>query len=382
MSGVPTGPRIAIVGPTHPYTGGIAQHTTRLAHELADAGAVPRIESWRAQYPKRLYKGTPRVPRDRPEIPPFDGVEERMSWYSPLSWLAAGRRLRDADAVALTIVTPFHAVPALATSLAAGRRPRRIAIVHNVLPHEPSAVDRVLMRRILGRMDAVIVHSDAQAALARELGVAADRVRVTPLPFPGITGATGARPPLPSAGEPGRVRLLFFGTIRRYKGLDLLLEALADVPGASLLVAGDFWEPVEDYRARITELGLDDRVELRPGYVDTADIPGLFAASDALVMPYRSGTASIVSTMARQSGRPVIVTDVGTLAADVHDGVDGWVVAPEDVPALSAAIREATDPARMASLTGAATDPSEVEARRWRAYAEVLLQSKRDEAVS
>ena len=379
-SSVTRSPRIAIVGPTHPYTGGIAQHTTRLAHELAGAGAAPHIESWRAQYPRLLYKGTPRVPRDRPEMPPFSDVTEEMTWYWPVSWLAAGRRLRGADAIALTIVTPFHAIPALVTAFGAGRGPKRIAIVHNVLPHEASRLDRLLMRRILTRMDTVLVHSDEQKHIAESLGVRSDRLVVAALPSPGIVRGRDTAAMLPSANEPGRVRLLFFGTVRAYKGLDILLRAVAMVERAQLLVAGDFWEPIERYERLAAELGIADRVELRPGYVDSQDIPHLFGGSDVLVMPYRSGTASIVANLARQTGRPVIVTDVGTLSSDVRNGVDGWVVPPGNVSALAAAISEATMPEKLLPLAATTTDTSTVDVQRWSAYTSVMLSRSANES--
>lgn len=366
-------PRIAIVGPTHPHSGGIAQHTTRAAHELAAAGADVVIESWRAQYPAFLRKGLDEVPRDRPEIPEFTAVRERLAWYSPVSWARAGRRLRDADLVLLTLVTPFHAVPYAVLRLFLGRSARVGAIVHNVLPHEPSPVDRALVKRALRGLDTVVVHSTEQASVAHELGVDPARTVVRELPFPGI--ATPALPPAPAGSRrDAAVRLLFFGMVRHYKGVDLLIDALADVDELELRVAGHFWEPVEQYREQVERLGLQQRVELLPGYVDADQIEQHLAWADVLVLPYRTATASYVSAIGRASGRPVIVTRTGALADDVADDVDGLVIEPDDVAALVDALRRVRDHdevARLAEGTRTRPDPS---AERWHDYASGIIE--------
>src|SRR5512143_1820501 len=135
--------RIAVVGPTHPYKGGIAQHTTELAHRLAARGHDVRLESWSAQYPDRLYPGRQRV--TEPELPPFPGTSYPLSWRWPAGWLRLGRRLRrEVDAVVLVVVTPVQAPAYLGIlrGLRPGRGgPRVLALCHNVLPHERRAVD-------------------------------------------------------------------------------------------------------------------------------------------------------------------------------------------------------------------------------------------------
>ncbi len=366
---------IVIVGPTHPYTGGIAQHNTRLALELATAGSSVAIESWKSQYPRFLYKGTPRVDRDRPEVGTHDRVVERLAWYSPLSWWRAGRRAGTAGSVLLTVVTPFHAIPYTLLLLAAGRRARRIGLVHNVLPHESSAVDRLLMRHILRSLDTVIVHSESQRLVAIDLGIDAEALRVAELPFPGIA-QTGSRPPLPIESSPSTLNLLFFGTIRHYKGLDNLYRALATQPHARLTVAGDFWEPQELYDALAAELGISDRVTVAAGYVDTADIPNLFAAADVLAMPYRSGTASIVSDIAHVYARPIIASNVGTLAESVVDGQTGLVVAPDDVAALAAALHTLSDVAVVRRMSDAVAQQPPKEALEWQTYVHAVVDTE------
>ena len=367
-------PRIAIVGPTHPHSGGIAQHTTRAAHELTAAGAEVVIESWHAQYPAFLRKGLGGVPRDRPEIPVFTAVREQLAWYSPLSWARAGRRLRGTDLVLLTLVTPFHAVPYAVLRLFLGRAARVGAIVHNVLPHEPSPVDRALVRQALRGLEVVVVHSAEQAALAHDLGVDPTRTVVRELPFPGI--AAPAQPPAPAGSRhDDPVRLLFFGMVRPYKGVDLLIDALAEVDELELRVAGHFWEPIEQYREQVERLGLQQRVQLMPGYVDADQIEQHLAWADVLVLPYRTATASIVSAIARAAGRPVIVTRVGTLADDIDDGVDGLVVEPGDVGSLADALRRVRDHEEVARLAEGMRHRPDPTSERWRRDATGILET-------
>jgi len=141
-------------------------------------------------------------------------------------------------------------------------------------------------------------------------------------------------------GVSGRV-LLFFGYIRQYKGVDLLLQALAQVPGdlgITLLIAGEFYEPVETYQALIRTLGITDRVRIIDRYIAEPEWPDLFAASDALVLPYRAASQSMSIALAYNFGKPVIVSRVGGLAEAVEEGRTGLVAEPEPA-ALAVAIR-------------------------------------------
>ncbi len=371
--------RIAIVGPTHPYKGGIAQHTTELARRLTARGHQVEIASWSAQYPARLYPGQQKV--DTAEMEPFAATSYPLSWRRPDSWARLGRRLRrDADAVVLVVVTPIQAPAYLGILAGLGhtrarpagrparvRGPRVLALCHNVLPHERRVVDEPLIRAVLRRADAVLVHTEAQAGVARDLTPAP--VAVAAMAPHGV-GVGSASPPPVVTDDPVRRRLLFFGLVRPYKGLDVLLRALAaGPPDVALTVAGEFWGGVDATRALITELGLDGRVELRPGYVPTADVPGLFAAADALVLPYRAGTASQNVDVAHLNGRPVVATRVGTLGGSVRDGVDGLLVAPDDVDALAAALRRLYEPGVLAGLRAQVVPPDSDGA--WKPYLDI-----------
>ncbi|RCV47909.1 glycosyltransferase family 4 protein [Marinitenerispora sediminis] len=329
------GRRVALVGPAHPYKGGGARHTTELAHRLAAAGHDVVIESWRAQYPALLYPGRQTI--DTPEGAPYARTRRRLAWYRPDGWWRAGRDLRrGADLVVLSVLSPVQVPAYLGLLAGVGRGTRTVALCHNVLPHERSAVDTALVRRLLRRVDAVLTHSPEQADLARALLAGRDAdVRTAELP-PHLPETPAGAPETPP-----RVHrhLLFFGLVRPYKGVDVLLRALAaGPPDVTLTVAGEFWGGAAELRALAGELGLGGRVELRDGYVPAAEIAGLFAGADAVVLPYRSATASQNVWLAHEHGRPVIATRTGTLPDHVRDGVDGLLCAPDDAADLARAL--------------------------------------------
>ncbi|GIH22054.1 glycosyl transferase family 1 [Acrocarpospora phusangensis] len=354
--------RIVVVGPTYPYKGGGAQHTTELARRLGAAGHDVVLESWKAQYPSFLYPGQQTI--DVPEGEPFAATNRVLDWRRPDGWLRRGRLFRTADLVVLVLLSPVQVPPYLGILYGLRRRTRVVALCHNVLPHEGTFYDRPLVRRLLRRVDAVLTHSEQQAALARELTGKPVRVAVMAPHLP--VGAVAKA----AAGKPFR-RLLFFGIVRPYKGLDLLLRALARTPGVTLTVAGEFWGGQDATRALIGELGLADRVELRPGYVAEADVPELFGRADALVLPYRSATASQNVWLGHEHGVPVIATRVGALPDNVTDDVDGLLVEPGSADALADALARFYEPGTPERLRAGvkAVDPEPY----WAAYLPELL---------
>jgi glycosyltransferase involved in cell wall biosynthesis len=371
--------KIAIVGPAFPYKGGGAHHTTELAHRLDAAGHEVAIESWRAQYPSFLYPGQQTI--SEPEGEPFPGTRRRLDWRRPDGWWRTGRDLRSYDLVVQAVLSPVQ-VPAYLGILAglrrrtpifsggAGGRPpsgsRVVALCHNVLPHERKPYDVPLMRALLRRVDGVLVHSEQQAELAR--GLTSRPVAVAEMPAHLPTAGTGAA----EGGAGRRDRLLFFGMIRPYKGLDVLLRALAAGPeGVSLTVAGEFWGGVDETRALVEELGLTGRVDLRPGYVPASEVPRLFGEADALVLPYRTATASQNVWMAYEYGVPVIATRVGGFAEQVRDGVDGLVCEPDDVGSLTDALKRFYAPGEPERLRSGVRPVDHTPL--WETYVDVLV---------
>lgn len=203
-----------------------------------------------------------------------------------------------------------------------------------------------LWREVLGAVDRVVVHS--QRALEQLDGLGLEPGRVVRIPHPLFAAAGGSLPPLS-----GRT-LLFFGLVRAYKGLDVLVRAFAQVaravPDARLLVAGDAMEPVEDVRSLAGELGISDRVEWRLRFIREDEIAALMASVRVVVLPYRETDASGALATALGHGRPAVVTDVGALGETVREFGAGAVVPPGDHEALAAAcIRLLTDDAALAA---------------------------------
>jgi len=320
--------RITVVGPAHPLKGGVAQHTTVLARELVARGHEVVIESWRRQYPSRLYPGQPNV--QAPEFEPFEPIRRRLSWNRPDSWWRVGRSARSSDLLVIAHVTPVQ-VPAYRTVLAArAHAVSTVVLAHNVLPHERSLLDRSMVRNLFQAADRVVTHSEAEGNLARSL-------TSTPV------AVTAMAPHMPDGFRPSRPlpgvhrRLLFFGLVRPYKGLDVALRALAAGPkNVVFRVAGEFWEGLADTEQLIQSLGLTGRVELRPQYVPAKDVAALFADVDALVLPYRNATGSQGVWIGFQFGVPVIAT-AGPLARHITAGIDGLLAEPDDPSSLAQA---------------------------------------------
>jgi glycosyltransferase involved in cell wall biosynthesis len=360
--------KIAIVGPAHPYKGGSAQHTTELAHRLSAEGHQVTLVSWHAQYPRFLYPGQLTV--DSPEVPLFDDTERPLAWYRPDGWWLTGRRLaaRGYDAVIVAVFTPIQ-VPAYVVLAKAARAGgcAVVALCHNVLPHERRRFDEPAMRALLRASDAVIVHSAEEAAVARSLTSTPVDVAALPLHLPKMDSAGT----WPAEQRPARGRLLFFGMVRRYKGLDLLLQALAEVkPDVTLTVAGEIWEGRDELMSMISDLQLGGRVTLTDGYVAADHVPSLFREADALVLPYRSGTASQNALIALQFGVPVIATRAGAIADAVTDGVNGLLCTPGDAADLRRAIDALYEPGTLERLQ-AGVRPADTEAA-WQAYLAVV----------
>ncbi|QOK21957.1 glycosyltransferase family 4 protein [Janibacter indicus] len=352
--------KIAVVGPTHPYKGGVASHTTTLAHELEAAGHDVTLVSWSHLYPSFFYPGEQSVPSSGdPDVPPFPRTVRALSWARPDSLVRAGRRLREVDIIIVVHVIP-PVVPLHLTLLRAagvgrtamtGRGPRSVVIAHNVLPHEPHPGDAALMRTFFRRVDAVVVHSAEQSRLARELD--AEHVVVTDLP-PHLPGGDPAERP----DHRGPARLLALGLVRGYKGIDVLLRAMLRVPDVTLTVAGEIWGDAGDEIRRLAEhRSLRDRVEIHSGYVPAERIAPLLAQHDVLSLTYRSATASQNVLLAHQHALAVLASDVGTFGDQVRDGVDGYLVPPEDEDAIVEVLQRLVDPDEVARIRGGVTPP-------------------------
>ena len=322
-------------------------------------------------------------------MPPAVGYTRRDFFYrhargAPASGLRRVTRLaehvpdmlryRAAASAADVVHFQWLSVPRLDARLLPRRRPLVIT-AHDILPREGGAGLRAAQAALLRHFDAVIAHSaTGRDRLINEAGLSPDRVHTIPHGAFSHLAALPLSPlPIELENDPAKPVVLSFGLIRPYKGLDVLLQAMARAPlHVTLTVAGEFWGTAEaQTRARIGRLGLHSRVTLRPGYVPADQIPGLFAGTDALVLPYRTATSSQNAWLAFEYGVPVVATRAGTLADAVRDGVDGVVCEPGDEDDLLRALLRISAPGEAARLRAAvqAADPGDY----WDAYLEALL---------
>ncbi len=295
-----------------------------LAHQLAEAGHDVTLVSWAHLYPSGLHHTDASVPDGQPEVPPFPRTIRALSWARPDTWVRAGRRLRDVDAILVVHVRPA-VVPAHLVLLRAagavpgspGPRPQSVVVCHNVLPHESHVGDARLMSMLFARVDSVLVHDADQARVAHDLG--ARRVSVADLP-PHLPGGD----PVARGQRPGPTRLLALGLIREHQGIDVLLRAMRSVPDVTLTVAGEIWGADRDVIAGLaSDPALAGRVEIHEGHVPADALAALLAGHDVLALPFRSATASQDVVLGHAHGLPVLAFDIAPFSQQVVDGVNG-----------------------------------------------------------
>jgi glycosyltransferase involved in cell wall biosynthesis len=329
--------------------------TTRFLH-----GPVPREDGYRvteAFYPSAARRGL--EARGRAALKLVEHVP---------GMLRLRRMARDADVVHYQ----WLAVPPLDLVLLPPARPR-VLTLHNVLPHEPVPGAAAATRRLLGRMDAVVVHSDdAASRAARELG--ADPSRVHVIPHGAFDYLTRIPRPAPLPPELEAVRgpvVLSFGLMRPYKGIDTLIEAFREVDGAELWVVGRAMMPLEPLRALAERIG--PRVRLIPRFITDAEIPAYFRRADVVALPYRAIDQSGVLFTALAFGRPLVLTSVGGFVEVAERHGAAVLVPPEDPAALAAAINRLLSDRGARERLGAAATAAAAGPYSWDAIGERTL---------
>ena len=332
---------LALVGPLYPYRGGIAHFTQSLGRRLEGRGHRVSAVTFRRQYPEFLFPGRTQFETMRP--PDAFDAPRLLDTVNPISWERTARYLRslDVDAVVFQHWMPFVA-PALGTVARRLGNARRLAVVHNALPHERRPGDRLLTRYALRTMDGLVVLSDS---VRRDVETLAPGVPVRRQAHP-VYDFFGESVPRAQARAALDLPddapvLLFFGFIREYKGLRVLLDALPKirtrVPGVRLVVAGEFYDDDAPYRAHVRRLGLGDAVRFDAEYIPNEHVGRYFGAADLVVQPYLSATQSGVAQIAYHFERPLVTTDVGGLAETVPPDA-GLVVPPDNPAALADAV--------------------------------------------
>lgn len=336
---------IAVVGPMHPYRGGISHFLEKMEEGLLERGHETVPVTFMRQYPELLFPGKTQYVEDAE--PSADDPERLLDTLNPWTWYRTARHLvaRDPDGVVFNYWMSFFA-PAFGTIARYLRHHdiRVMVVVHNALPHERRPGDKMLGRFFLQACDGFVAMSDKVENDLQELGIEAPIRRVNhPLynTFGDPLSRSEARAQL---GLPEEAPvLLFFGFVRRYKGLHVLLEALPQIiehlPDARLVVAGEFYDDKAFYESLIEKYQLGPYLHLHDGYVSDEDVATYFSAADVVVQPYVSATQSGVAKIAYHFERPLIMTDVGGLAEMMPHEEAGLVVPPEDPDALAGAVR-------------------------------------------
>jgi glycosyltransferase involved in cell wall biosynthesis len=327
--------RIAIIGPLPPFRSGIAQHTMMLARALR-ARSELLVASFTRQYPRWLFPGAtdresgPAVAAEPGVRYLLDSLDPR-TWSRTADWVVAHRPV----AVVIPWWTIFWAPCAGYIALRLRRRGIPVHFLcHNVVDHEAAAWKRAVTRRVLRLGQGYFVQSEAEERRLRELGIAGP---VTVHGHPVFGQFPAASDPLPRRAA---LELLFFGIVRPYKGLDVLLEAIGrrPHPDLKLTVAGEFWNGYEAVLRDIERLGLGDCVEVIPRYVDEPEAARLFSRADAVVMPYRHATGSGVLGLAYRYGKPVIASRLSGIEEHVLEGETGLLVRPGSAEELARSI--------------------------------------------
>ena len=335
---------IALLGTAYPYRGGLTAFNERLARQFQAEGHKVHIFTFTLQYPDFLFPGKTQY-SDSP-APADLAITRTMNSIEPCSWWRTARLLRKhkIDLLVIKFWIPLMA-PCLGTiaRLARRRGIQVVSVLDNVIPHEPHFWDKWLIRYFIGSVDRFVamsesVRRDCLKFLSKDRH---DCVKLSPHPlydnFGEPVAKAAARKEL---GLPeDKTILLFFGFIRDYKGLDLLMRAYAEARNKDLLlvVAGEFYNNGEQYKQLEQELQLEGTIAWHTDFIPDERVRLYFSAADLIVQPYKSATQSGVTQIAYHFERPMLVTDVGGLAEIVPDGKVGYVC-PVDAHAVADAI--------------------------------------------
>lgn len=328
--------KIVIIGPAHPLRGGLAAFNERLARELLLQGNEVSIETFSFQYPGFMFPGKTQFA----DGPAPEGLHIRRSVHSmnPLNWLRTGANIRkqSPDIIIVAYWLPLMG-PSLGTVVKQakkGRKTQVIGLIHNLIPHEKRPGDVPFTRYFIKQCDSFITLS--QEVLDDLKKITAQPAVFSPHPvYDSFGEAVPRAEAIKVLGlEDDKKYLLFFGFIRGYKGLDLLLAAMADPrivarKDIRLVIAGEFYEDRKKYDDLITQYQLQDKLELATDFIPNEKVKYYFSAADLVVQPYHTATQSGISQMAYHFEKPMVVTNVGGLPEIVPDGKAGFVVAPE-----------------------------------------------------
>lgn len=338
MTPLPSPKKIVIVGPAHPLRGGIAAFNERLAKQFQDEGHAVTIYSFSLQYPDFLFPGTTQYSSE--PAPANLNIHTKINSINPFNWVAVGNEIKNLqpDLVVVRYWLPLMG-PALGTILRrikSNKFSKIICIADNVVPHEKRMGDHAFTNYFIKPVDAFITMSEKVMADLRTF-TQTKPAQLEPHPlydhFGSIISKEEARDHLHI--NQNEFIFLFFGFIRKYKGLDMLLEAVSKLKNSQLqtknyklLIAGEFYEDRKSYDELIERLGIKNELILNTEFIADSEVKYYLCAADAVVQPYRNATQSGVTPLAYHFEIPMIVTNVGGLPANVPHGKSGLVCEP------------------------------------------------------
>lgn len=366
--------RISFLSVFHPFRGGIAQFNARLLRELRAGGHTVSPRTFTTQYPSFLFPGTSQFVAGTDTAEQVD-APRTLSSVSPPTWSRTAEAIiAEHPDVLLTRFWMSFFGPSLGS---VARRVRKqgipsIAMVDNIIAHEGRLIDKPFTRYFLNSCDGFVALSES---VRHDLLEWRPDARAIVLPHPHYDHFGNALPKHEAQRALGiaddRRVLLFFGFIREYKGLDLLVEAMKALPSdITLVVAGEPYGDMAWYERAIHRTNLRERIIDRIGYIPDQDVPLYFSAADAVVLPYRSATQSGITAIAQHFAKPVIATDVGGLKEFVENERTGIIVGRPEALAIAAGIQRfyALGPAHFAPHLEAARERSS-----WSRFAEELV---------
>ena len=372
--------KIAILGTAHPLRGGLAAFNERLAYQLQQQGHTVTIWSFSLQYPSFLFPGKTQFTEE--PAPAGLTIRTIVNSVNPLNWLQVGAQMNREkyDLIIVKFWLPFMG-PAFGTILRKAKKNRKtkvVCIVDNIIPHEKRPGDKPFTNYFIKPVDAFVTMS---LDVLKDVKTFTDKPSLfTPHPvYDSYLEAVSKTEACTKLGlDPAKKYLLFFGFIREYKGLDLLLEAMADerirAAGIELIVAGEYYN--KDVEANnnsiIAKHRLQDVVHLNTDFIPNSEVRYFFSAADLVVQPYKHATQSGITQIAFHFEKPMVVTNVGGLAEVVPDGKVGFIAEPEPV-SIAAAILRFYEPGSLPGLK----ENIAIEKKKytWETFTEVMMKA-------
>lgn len=332
--------KIIIIGSAYPLRGGLTAYNERLAREFLKNGFDVTIYTFSLQYPAFLFPGKTQYSSD--PAPTNLDIKVCINSINPLNWISVGRKIKNEkpDVAVIRFWLPFMApcLGTIARIIRKNRHTKIISILDNVIPHEKRPGDKPFIKYFVKAVDGFIAMSQ-QVMNDLMLFTKTENRLLIPHPiydnFGEKVSKEEARNHLHLSSN--EKYILFFGFIRKYKGLDLLLEAMADErirkENIKLIVAGEFYEDRKPYDEIIEKNNLTDRLILKTDFIPDDEVKYYFCASDLIVQPYRNATQSGISQIAYHFEKPMVVTNVGGLSEIIPHGKAGYVVnsQPKDI---------------------------------------------------